>query len=125
MKNLYREQAKGLSRRNFIAGCCGAAVVSSCAVNPVTGENQLMFVSKEQELAMDKQRKPYQYSNDYGRVQNASINQYIAGIGNKIARISHRPDMAYNFQGVNANYVNAYAFPGGSIAITRGKLVRM
>lgn len=125
MKNLYREQFKGLSRRNFIAGCCGTAVLSSCAVNPVTGENQLMFVSKQEELAMDKQRKPYQYSNDYGVLQNASINQYISNIGHKIAKISHRPDMAYNFQGVNANYVNAYAFPGGSIAITRSMLVRM
>ncbi|NIO40995.1 MAG: M48 family metalloprotease, partial [Burkholderiales bacterium] len=28
--------------------------------------------------------------------------------------------MPYSFRAVNANHVNAYAFPGGSIAITRG-----
>ena len=33
--------------------------------------------------------------------------------------------MPYNFNGVNAAYVNAYAFPGGSIAATRGILLKI
>jgi predicted Zn-dependent protease len=33
--------------------------------------------------------------------------------------------MPYSFRAVNANYVNAYAFPGGSIAATRGILLEM
>jgi predicted Zn-dependent protease len=33
--------------------------------------------------------------------------------------------MPYRFQAVNANYVNAYAFPGGSIAATRGILLEV
>ena len=33
--------------------------------------------------------------------------------------------MPYSFRGVNAAYVNAYAFPGGSIAATRGILVEL
>ena len=36
-----------------------------------------------------------------------------------------RPDMPYNFQCVNATYINAYAFPGGSIALTRGILLKL
>ncbi|HCY86406.1 MAG TPA: peptidase M48 Ste24p, partial [Desulfobacteraceae bacterium] len=30
-----------------------------------------------------------------------------------------------NFQCVNATYINAYAFPGGSIAVTRGILLEL
>jgi predicted Zn-dependent protease len=33
--------------------------------------------------------------------------------------------MPYNFQCVNATYINAYAFPGGSIAVTRGILLKL
>jgi predicted Zn-dependent protease len=33
--------------------------------------------------------------------------------------------MPYKFQAVNANYVNAYAFPGGSIAATRGIMLEL
>jgi predicted Zn-dependent protease len=33
--------------------------------------------------------------------------------------------MPYSFRGVNATYVNAYAFPGGSIAATRGILLSL
>ncbi|MDY7026048.1 MAG: M48 family metalloprotease [Pseudomonadota bacterium] len=128
MKNLFKAHQTTVSRRQFLAaaGCCGgAAALSSCAVNPVTGQNQFMFYSKQEEIAMDQQRAPYQFSSDYGVYQNDAINRYIAGVGQKIAKISHRPDMSYSFRAVNANYVNAYAFPGGSIALTRGILVRM
>jgi predicted Zn-dependent protease len=33
--------------------------------------------------------------------------------------------MPYSFRVVNAVYANAYAFPGGTIAITRGLLVEL
>jgi len=35
------------------------------------------------------------------------------------------PEIPYSFRCVNANYVNAYAFPGGSIAVTRGILLSL
>ena len=33
--------------------------------------------------------------------------------------------LPHTFRGVNAVYVNAYAFPAGTIAVTRGILVNM
>jgi predicted Zn-dependent protease len=42
-----------------------------------------------------------------------------------MAARTHRPEMPYSFQVVNATYVNAYAFPGGSIAVTRGILLTL
>ena len=38
---------------------------------------------------------------------------------------THRTQMPYSFRVVNATYVNAYAFPGGSIACTRGILLKL
>jgi len=49
----------------------------------------------------------------------------VQQVGGKMASLSHRPNMPYSFRAVNATYVNAYAFPGGSIAATRGILVTL
>jgi len=94
--------------------------LGGCAKNPVTGQSQLMLVSEEQEIAMDKQASPHQLSADYGPTQDGHLNDYVAKVGKSLSDKSHRPQMPYSYQVVNANYVNAYAFPGGTIACTRG-----
>ncbi len=102
-----------------------AGFVTGCAVNPVTGKSQLMFVSEDQEIALDRENSPHQFSLDYGPIQDPELNKYIDETGKKIAKHTHRPHMPYSFRGVNATYINAYAFPGGSIACTRGILLEI
>lgn len=115
------------TRREFIAAgaLAAAGVVVGCAANPVTGQSQLMLMSREQEIALDRQHSPQQFSADYGTVQDRALNAYIDETGKRIAGQTHRPDMPYSFRVVNATYVNAYAFPGGSIAATRGILLKL
>jgi predicted Zn-dependent protease len=117
-----------LSRRRFLAflaTLAAAPVFSGCAVNPVTGRNQLMLVGEDDEIAMDRRQSPQQFSADFGPVQDAALNAYVTEVGLAVARQSHRPQMPYSFRVVNAPYANAYAFPGGSIAVTRGILARL
>ena len=118
---------KGLTRREFLwlSSMAAAGLAAACATNPVTGESQLMLVSEDQEIQIDKQYSPYQFSADYGTVQDKTLNAYIDRTGKSIAARSHRTHMPYNFHAVNATYVNAYAFPGGSIACTRGILLSL
>jgi predicted Zn-dependent protease len=99
--------------------------MTGCAVNPVTGQQQLMLVSEAQEIDMDAKSSPHQFSADYGAVQDSSLNAYLTQVGRRLTGITHRPQMPYSFRAVNANYVNAYAFPGGSIAVTRGILLKV
>ena len=100
-------------------------VITGCATNPVTGKRQLMIISEDQEIAVDKENSPHQFSTDYGALQDKTLNEYIDRAGKRIAARTHRPDMPYSFRGVNATYINAYAFPGGSIACTRGILLAL
>lgn len=125
-------ERRGIGRRDFLRLASAAAatavfspVLHGCAVNPVTGESQLMFMSEKQELALDQQRSPHQFSADYGPVQDAALNNYVDSVGKKLGRVSHRPQMPYNYRVLNATYVNAYAFPAGSIAATRGILLEL
>lgn len=121
------EQDGGATRREFLALASAATLgtLAGCAANPVTGENQLMLMSEADEVGVDKQQSPLQFSSDYGASQDRALNAYLQQVGGRMASLSHRPQMPYSFRCVNAVYINAYAFPGGSIAATRGILLRL
>jgi beta-barrel assembly-enhancing protease len=116
-----------LTRRRLLwllsASAAGAAV--GCAASPVTGRTQLMLVSEEEEIQIDRQNAPFQFSADYGPIQDSVLNDYVRQVGQSLAARTHRGHMPYSFRVVNATYVNAYAFPGGSIACTRGILLSL
>ena len=116
-----------ISRRRFlqVSTLSAAGFAAGCAVNPVTGQNQLMLVSPEQEIQIDRQNAPHQFSGDYGVCQDPALNQYLQETSRRLTPHTHRPEMPYNFNCVNATYANAYAFPAGSIAATRGILLAM
>ena len=129
MRDLFLpiHETSGMTRRNFmrLMSLSAAGLLAGCAANPVTGRQQLMLVSEEKEISIDKQNSPHQFSADYGPVQDGALNGFINQTGKRIADGSHRPHMPFSFRVVNANYVNAYAFPGGSIACTRGILLSL
>ncbi len=116
-----------ITRREFLglSALVAAGFMIGCAVDPVTGRKQFMLVSEDQEIQIDQQYSPFQFSADYGPVQDRRLNAYIDGVGQKMATRTHRPHMPYSFRVVNATYINAYAFPGGSIAATRGILLKL
>jgi predicted Zn-dependent protease len=116
-----------LTRRDFMKLAALAAVSTAvgCAANPVTGQSQLMLMGAGEEIQIDRVNCPHQFSADYGVSQDASLNAYVSGVGKSLARGTHRVQMPYNFNVVNATYINAYAFPGGSVAITRGILAEL
>lgn len=127
LPDLIRSRAMDRRRFLWLMSAAGAGlstgVLHGCATDPVTGESVLVGMSEAQEINVDRQQSPHQFSADYGPVQADGVNRYLSGVGEDMAGVSHRPDMPYSFRAVNANHVNAYAFPGGSIGVTRGMLV--
>ena len=116
-----------LTRREFmwLSSMTAAGYVFGCATDPVTGKKQFMLVSEDTEIQIDKQYSSLQFSTDFGEVQDSQLNRYVSQVGNKMTAKSHRLHMPYSFRVVNATYVNAYAFPGGSIAATRGIMLEL
>ena len=104
--------------------------ILGCVTNPITGESQFNIVGQSSLLAMSKQAVPEQFAADYGVMSDASMNMYVQHVGKKLLATLKPADMVYqnmpfSFQIVNATYVNAYAFPDGSIAITRGMMLEL
>ena len=101
----------------------GASALSGCATSPVGGGSILVGMDEEEEKAVDRKVAPQQFSQDLGAVQDAPVNQYLSEVGQRLHAKSHRPQMPYSYRVLNANYVNAYTFPGGAMGVTRGILV--
>ena len=116
-----------LTRRHFLAlgGLSAGSVIIGCAVNPVTGKQQLMLVSEGEEKQIDRVNSPHQFSADYGPVQDEKLNRYVRTVGNSVGSVTHRSNMPYRYVPLNATYVNAYTFPAGSVGITRGILLEL
>jgi len=96
-----------------------------CAVNPITGEEQFMLIPEEQDVQIGKEYAPEVEKQLGGRIKNEALQNYIDSIGQKIARISHKPYWQYHFTAVNYNMVNALALPGGYVFVTKGMLEKM
>lgn len=118
----HRLHHNRLSRRDVL-WLFGAAALSGCAQSPVGGQSILVGMSEADEKAVDRQVAPQQFSQDLGPVQDASVNAYVSSVGERLDKLTHRPQMPYSYRVLNANYVNAYTFPGGAMGVTRGILV--
>ena len=99
------------------------ALVSACSVNPVTGNKELTLMSAEQEV-MQGARLYGGYQQQQGGKYGVDpeLTLYVNSVGQKLARVSDRPDLPYEFVVLNNGVPNAWALPGGKIAINRGLL---
>ena len=99
--------------------------VYSCAVNPVTGRTELALQSftPEEESALGAQAYGPAVQQQGGFYRDAALEAYVQEVGMRLAKVSHRPELAYKYRVLNSSVPNAFALPGGFIVINRGLLV--
>ncbi len=103
-----------------------SAVLSACATNPVTGKRELTLVSSAQEIAIGEQQyAPARQTQGGDYTADRSLVAYVRGVGQKLVVHSPRPNLPYEFAVLNNPVPNAWALPGGKIAINRGLLVQL
>lgn len=110
----------------LLAVCLLAALLAACAVNPVTGRKELalMQVSPAEEVALGEKAFPQAVQQMGGQLDDPQLAAYVENVGGRLARLSERPDFPWTFQVVNDSTPNAFALPGGFIAVTRGLLLQ-
>ena len=99
--------------------------LAGCAVNPVTGKNELMLLDETQEINMGaKQFEPTQQSQGGRYVSDPNLTRYVSEIGQRLARVADR-SLPYEFVIIDDSTPNAWALPGGKIAVNRGLLTKL
>ena len=113
-----------LSGLSVVAILVTTLAIQSCSVNPVTGKTELSLMSQQQEIALgSKNYAPSRQSQGGDYYIDPSLQAYVANIGRKLAAVSDQPNLPYEFVVLNNAVPNAWALPGGKIAINRGLLV--
>ena len=92
-----------------------------CARNPVSGKQEFVLMSEQQEIALGQQTHA-ELLQQYPLTEDVALQQYVKSIGARLAKVSHRKNLVYRFYVVDSDQINAFALPGGYIYVTRGLL---
>jgi len=90
-----------------------------CAVNPVTGTQDFVLITENEEIAMGREYNA-QILKKNSIYQDKELQDYVQSIGDSLASKSHRPNLVYRFTILDSSDINAFALPGGYIFINRG-----
>jgi len=105
--------------RTFSAALAALLVLESCAVNPATGQGNLVMMSekREMEIGLEEHNKVMQ---TMSVVKDEELIAYVNEVGHRLAAVSHRPDLSFTFTVIDSPEINAFALPGGYVYINRG-----
>jgi len=111
-------------RLNFGALSIAVLLLGGCALNPATGKKDLNLipVSTQEEVEMGREAFGMAVQQMGGPYPDPRLAAYVSGVGRRLAAASHRPDLEYRFEVINDSVPNAFALPGGFVAINRGLL---
>jgi predicted Zn-dependent protease len=93
----------------------------ACQSVPVTGRQQLILLSAGEEnrlgiAAYEQILKEEKVSKD------PQLNAMVTRVGRRIAEVVNRPDFAWEFRVIEKDVANAFALPGGKVAVYTGIL---
>ncbi|MFK7863483.1 MAG: M48 family metalloprotease [Pseudohongiellaceae bacterium] len=96
----------------------------SCSVNPATGGANLVLMTenREKEIGLEEHEKVLASMTLFN---DEALLAYVRKVGNKVAQVSHRPDLEYTFNIIDSPEINAFALPGGYVYVNRGLLTFM
>jgi len=102
--------------------CLLFSCLSGCASNPVSKGHDFVLMSEKEELALGKQLQAQYHQSLPLLDEKDPLAVYVNEIGQRVAKVSDRPELFYHFYVVDDRTVNAFALPGGYIYIHRGLL---
>ena len=123
--SLKRRNTRFFPQPRLLAATALMLVLSGCATNPVTGKNEISFISEAWELKTGKQQyAPARQSQGGDYLADEGVQAYVNEVGQKVAAVSGRK-LPYEFSVINNGVPNAWALPGGKISINRGLLTEL
>jgi len=108
-----------------VLALCSVTLYGCVTTNPVTGKRELGLVPTSYELQIgSKQYLPSRQMQGGDYVVDPELTKYVNGVGQRLAAVSDRK-LPYEFVVLNNSVPNAWALPGGKIAINRGLLIEL
>lgn len=114
----------------ILAGIALSRYYCNSSFNDVTGENQHISISPQQEVAMGLQSAPQMIAEMGGEVQGTTYDDLVRRIGEKLVAQTDAAKTVYRDQFnfhllADQQTINAFALPGGQVFITAALLSRL
>ncbi|MBI3785648.1 MAG: M48 family metallopeptidase [Deltaproteobacteria bacterium] len=97
----------------------GLLIAAACATVPYTNRSQLIMVSKADEVALGADAYREVLTKESITRDPAFVNP-VREVGERIARVADRPDYKWEFNVIQKDVANAFALPGGKVAVYTG-----
>lgn len=101
-----------------------AAYLGGCAANPVTGKQDFVLMSEEQEISLGRKAHA-QILQQYSPYDDPALQAYVSELVEELSAKSHRDQLLFHVTVLDSPQVNAFALPGGYLYITRGIMAYM
>jgi len=96
-------------------------VLVSCDTVPITGRSQLNIISEPDEVKMGAQA--YQEVTGKAKISGEPVaNAQVKRVAQRIIAVSDKPDLPWEVKVIEEQQANAFALPGGKIAVYTGIL---
>lgn len=125
--------ARGSGKSRIVIALVVAAIAlfsyfASREYNPITGEDQAVAMSREQEIALGLQAAPEMAQQHGGLERNEDVQTYLDEIGAHLVQESAASQTEWPFEFhllADDETINAFALPGGQIFITNALYQRL
>lgn len=113
--------------KRLVFCCLILGMIAGCAVNPVTGQRELSLVGHEWDVQIGQENyAPLRQSQGGDYVTDEALVRYVQEVGERVTRPARaHNDLPYEFVVINSSVPNAWALPGGKMAINRGLLTEL
>ncbi len=113
------ENPIGIRLSSVMLLIAAAVSVTSCAVNPATGQPNLVLMSENREIEIGREEHEKVLAS-MPVYEDEELLAYITEIGNRLVQASDRPDLEFTFTLIDSPEINAFALPGGFVYVNRG-----
>ena len=96
-------------------------IIYACATTPVSNRSSLILIPKSQEISLGKQSYK-QILKKEKESEDVQLNKIVLRAAKRIIAVSHMPKLDWEIKLIESDQKNAFALPGGKIAIYTGIL---
>lgn len=97
------------------------ALTACMAENSVTGRSQFIIIPPSQDAALGLEAMQ-EVKKTEPVIESGPLAERVQAIGKRIAKISDKPDLVWEFVVIDEPVLNAWALPGGKVAVYRKML---
>ena len=100
---------------------CFIVIISACITTPISNKSAFIMIPIRQEIALGKQAYNQILDNeeDSGDRRTTAL---VKQVGLRLAKVSAMPNLDWEFHLIKSKQQNAFALPGGKVAVYTGLL---